>query len=443
MLVVARVSPWQANKFILWELPVELGGRVLGLLPFKSVAQLRTLSKKAPSWVTDCLRCTSCISINSPLLADSQVLSLPSGGLQNLTRLEFHRCTQLTDDALIGVFEKCSQLTHFLLKGSSRVTDVSICEIPQRFLRLQYLALCNLSAVTDASTIPIFRTCPLQHVDVYGTTGVTDASIELLGPALQFLSVSKNPNISDKSMSKCVRTSPHLQELYCYGCPISDSALQLLERCHNLRALSVSECEEVSDATIQAIGKGCRNLRYLSVNECHKVTDISINVLGSHCTKLRVLDVGACEGVTDQSIRTIGERCSHLEKLYVWGCFQVTDASISVVAANCCRLRRLVVSGCKDVTDVSISQVARFCPNLQLLNVGECKHITDISISLVGQRCSKIEQLSAYGCPGVTVSSLQKVVQGCALREDLYGCHPLWLFYEAKYEVESESDSDI
>ncbi|KAK3241118.1 hypothetical protein CYMTET_49089 [Cymbomonas tetramitiformis] len=61
----------------------------------------------------------------------------------------------------------------------------------------------------------------LQHLDVMGCSGVTDASIRVVGehcPQLQHLDVMGCSGVTDASIRVVVERCPQLQRLYAIGC---------------------------------------------------------------------------------------------------------------------------------------------------------------------------------------------------------------------------------
>ncbi len=117
---------------------------------------------------------------------------------------------------------------------------------------------------------------------------------------LTLINFGDNPRLTSLGIhTLCLGNSLKLEELQLGGLEkLKDDAFKHMGRLSNLKILSLSYCDALTDQTL-------------------------VNLAEQKCIKLRQLDLSSC-AVTDEGIRTLAAVCMDMEDLNVGGCTMVT-----------------------------------------------------------------------------------------------------------------------
>ena len=88
-------------------------------------------------------------------------------------------------------------------------------------------------------------------------------------------------------------------------------------QCRRLRTVDASNCERMSDAGVAAIG-ACRRISCLNLAGCTRLSDAGPTAFcrsPAAAQSLLLLDLSQCFQVTDVTLLAIGERCARLQSL--------------------------------------------------------------------------------------------------------------------------------
>ncbi|KAF1318179.1 F-box protein containing lrr, partial [Globisporangium splendens] len=224
----------------------------------------------------DCSRVTTrgfkC-SIDGRVAANMKAISLQRCQALNATVIEtfpaalievnLSYCEWGDDHALRALAKHCRLLTKVSLCHCKGVTDYGIAAFP------------------DSSTKPA-----LTNIDISHCTKITDVGIlALLTKALKLkaLVAAGLTMVEGLNMHGLVRTSNSLESLDFS----SNSRMQFMTTVHLIRVyanvkltdLSLSNCAQVTDATLVALGRYCPNLCTLRIASCPMVSDRGVQRL--------------------------------------------------------------------------------------------------------------------------------------------------------------------
>jgi hypothetical protein len=237
-------------------------------------------------------------------------------------------------------------------------------------------SIAELLACTNASTRP--RVTHLQCSSGYrGDPIITDADLQALLPYMTSL------------------TSIDARE--CDWAVTDTEMLAIASHCPCLTRLQVDDCgKRVTDVGIVAIASSCRRLTWLDVADCD-VTDDGLRTLAPLCVSLHHLSLSSCERVTDAGLEAIGEHCTRLEKLHIARTGAgVTDAGIRSVVIGCPDLALLDVGGARCLTDATLACIAEHCRNLTELRAGGNTVITVRGLDVVARRCTRLRRICLW-----------------------------------------------
>lgn len=205
--------------------------------------------------------------------------------------------------------------------------------------------------------------------------------------------------------------------------------------------LSLSECCNVSDASIVAAAVACGGtLRHVATNGCLKVGNVSAAALAKFCYKeLESWDARACPKLTDDGVVEVVEKCRALELVnlgrrtvghilstpvfganvggvFGGGTSGVTDRCLSSIR-KCPRLKALSLTGC-NVTDKGIESLLKsdddcnnnFEAGITRLSLNFTL-ITSLSLELISKHCINLKYLAIKGCTEIeNVSRIRDLI---------------------------------
>nr|XP_043623113.1 F-box/LRR-repeat protein 2-like [Erigeron canadensis] len=256
-----------------------------------------------------------------------------------------------------------------------------------------------------------------------------------------------------------VAASPNLKTFECHK-PLSNQHMSLLAQwCPNLSYLSISlnkcfdphdQAANFDDDGLCAVTNACMHLSSVLLNRRLHVSDVGVASLFVRSNSLTRLDLSECVNVTDESLKAIGES-SHLQSLSLAGCRWITDLGLEYLAKGKVRscLWKLNLAECDRISDDGIVLLKEMC-SLQDLNLSKCginvtdrgvqtamsqipgmflnlswlKKVMDVSIFAIGANCRNLVDISLVGCEGVTGKGLLAFVNHTSLQTiDLFSCH--------------------
>ncbi|XP_014278552.1 F-box/LRR-repeat protein 7 [Halyomorpha halys] len=287
-----------------------------------------------------------------------------SAGRASLRKVVIGEGAWITDKGILMMARRCPELTWLQVHGCSAITDSALFELVTRAVNLHHLDITGCIQISCVSVTPgpePPRRLLLQYLDLTDCNAVDDGGLRVI-----------------------VRNCPQLVYLYLRRCTkITDAGIKFVPSfCSGLRELSVSDCTQVTDFGLYELAKLGATLRYLSVAKCVRVSDAGLKVIARRCYKLRYLNARGCEAVSDDALTVIARSCPRLRALDVGKC-DVSDAGLRALAESCPNLKKLSLRMCDLVTDRGVQCIAYYCRGLQQLNIQDCQ------ISIEGYRAVK------------------------------------------------------
>lgn len=190
-----------------------------------------------------------------------------------------------------------------------------------------------------------------------------------------------------------------------------------------LQTLDLGFCVGLLDGAVFRIARNCHALVALGLTDCDQVTDASVIAAARHCP-LRVLNLRGCRHVSDAALTAIGRSCGNLESLNLAFCARVTDNGIFSLVSGCRRLTSLNLLNCGNATDEAGCAIARGFPALQVLVLACCEKITDRSVSAIASASNELRSLNLSFCENVSGRGIAEVAATCPALSELLlaGC---------------------
>ena len=133
----------------------------------------------------------------------------------------------------------------------------------------------------------------------------------------------------------------------------------------------------VRDVTVQEVADMHPDLRSLTLSGCDQITDVGLWALARSCTALRELRLSGCTKVTHIGLRSLSLRCRALEVIDLSHCPDIDDMGLRVLASGCWGLHTLSFKNCRRITDTGLTEIARMCKHLRDVDVSGCAKVCE------------------------------------------------------------------
>lgn len=223
--------------------------------------------------------------------------------------------------------------------------------------------------------------------------------------------------------------------------------VQMLRNCHQLRSLTLSGNDDVSDSVLEEIVTQHSQLKVLNIAWCEDLTSRMLKTIARYCTTLVRLDNGSIDGLdaaqlahalcqmpnlrwlnvstaafqashwamifdhcsllqyinisfTDFTAATMtymGQRCPHMKSVVMHG--EGTDSKVAALAKALPKLQALYLLDSCELTSLGIIELARYCKDLRKLDLSSCcaTAITNESVMALSRGCSELRWLDLTG----------------------------------------------
>ncbi|CAB3403188.1 unnamed protein product [Caenorhabditis bovis] len=304
-----------------------------------------------------------------------------------LKQLSLKGCENVHDSALKSFTAKCSNLEHLSLYRCKRVTDASCENLGRNCHKLKYLNLENCSSITERA---------LKHI--------SDGC-----PQLTYLNISWCDSVQDRGVQMILTNCPNLETLILRGCDgLTENVFApVQENMKNLTTLNLLSCF-ANDDTVAHISNGAPGIEYLCLSNCTNISNRSLVALGANSHNLKVLEVSSCSLLDDAGFVALAKGCRKLERLDLEDCSLITDQTIHMLTMNCPAIQELSLSHCELLTDESVQCLStKNRESLQVLELDNCPLLTDSTLSHL-RHCRQLKRIDLYDCQNVSKEAIQR-----------------------------------
>ncbi|KAK4774614.1 hypothetical protein SAY86_009549 [Trapa natans] len=329
----------------------------------------------------------------SQLLCDSRKMNkhffdLLVGG--SPTEIRVKDSSWLTEEELSESFKRCD------------TRNIMVLQLDQCGRCLPDYAISSISC--SASCFPALST-----ISITGACRLTDDGLATLissAPSLRSINISQCSLLTASSIVTLAnKVGSLLRELYIDDCQSIDAMLILpaLKRLENLQVLSVAGISSVSDDfVVEFVAQLGHNLRELVLSDCTNLTDASIKTIAEVCPGLLALNLVNLTKLTDSAVGYLANGCQALEKLILCRNTFSDEGIAAFLEASGELLQELSLNNVKKVsTDTAIS-LAKKSRKLQSLDLSWCRNMTDEAFGLIVDSCSCLKELKVFGCTQIT-----------------------------------------
>ncbi|XP_027332802.1 EIN3-binding F-box protein 1-like isoform X2 [Abrus precatorius] len=356
------------------------------------------------------------------------------GGLGKLSIRGSNSVRGVTNLGLTAVAHGCPSLRSLSLWNVSSIADEGLSEIAKGCHMLEKLDLCLCSSISNKGLIAIAEGCPnLTTLNIESCSKIGNEGLQAIAkfcPKLQSISIKDCPLVGDHGVSSLLSLVSDLQRVKLQALNITDFSLAVIG--HYGKAITnlvLSGLQNVSERGfwVMGVANGLQKLVSLSVTSCRGVTDASIEAMGKGCTNLKQMCLRRCCFVSDGGLVAFGKAAGSLESLQLEECNRVTQCGIIGALSNIkTKLKSLTLVKCMGVKDIDMeASMLSPCESLRSLTIQNCPGFCSASLAIVGKLCPQLQHLNLTGLYGITDAGLLPLLENCEaglVKVNLTGC---------------------
>ncbi|OMO57778.1 hypothetical protein COLO4_35110 [Corchorus olitorius] len=263
-------------------------------------------------------------------------------GCTNLKQMCLRRCCFVSDEGLVGFAKSAGSLECLQLEECNRATQSGIVGVLSN-CGLKSLTLVKCMGIKDMSFVaPLSSTCnSLKSLSVRNCPGFGSSSLAMVGklcPQLQHVDLSGLYGITDAGLMPLLEScEAGLVKVNLSGClNLTDEVVLALTRLHGgtLELLNLDGCRRITDASLAAVADNCYFLSDLDVSKC-AITDSGVAVL-SHAEQLnlQVLSFSGCSGVSNKSMPFLKKLGKTLVGLNLQNCNSISSRTVELLVES-------------------------------------------------------------------------------------------------------------
>ncbi|KAE8713928.1 EIN3-binding F-box protein 2 [Hibiscus syriacus] len=258
-------------------------------------------------------------------------------GLQRLVSLTITSCSGVTDVSLEAIGKGCKNLKQMCLSRCCFVSGDGLVAFAKSAGFLECLQLEECNRVAQSGIIGVLSNCGLKSLTLVKCMGITDISLEVpfSSPcnSLKSFSIRNCPGFGTVSLAMVGKFCPQLQHIDLSGlCGITDAGLlPLLQNCESgLVKVNLSGCLNLTDETLVSLTRlHGATLELLNLDGCRRITDASLVAVADNCLFLSDLDVSR-SAITDVGVAALSQAGQlNLQVLSFSGCSGVSNKTLT------------------------------------------------------------------------------------------------------------------
>ncbi|KAF8406936.1 hypothetical protein HHK36_006057 [Tetracentron sinense] len=288
-------------------------------------------------------------------------------GLQKLKSFTITSCQGVTDVGLEAMGKGCPNLQQLSLRKCPFLSDDGLVAFALTAGSLASLQLEECNTITQSGVLGALSNCgaKLKALVLVKCMGIKDTvfGLPLLSPckSLRSLSICNCPGFGSAGLAMVSKLCPQLQHVDLSGLHgITDAGfLPLLERCEaGLVKVNLSGCMNLTDVVVLTMAKlHGRTLQLLNLDGCTKITDASLVAVADNCMLLRDLDVSNC-AISDFGIAALScAKQLDLQILSLSGCSKVSDKSMPFLGKLGQNLLGLNIQHCNSISSCMVENL--------------------------------------------------------------------------------------
>lgn len=366
---------------------------------------------------------------------------------KQLVAIDFTDLGNLSDATLLTLAENCPKIQGINLTGCKKITSEGVVALARSCRLLRRVKLCGCENVGDEAVIALTQYCPaLLEVDMVNCPKISDRSVqEIWRRSYQMrelrlghcgdLTDNAFPSARPSTGTPLLGTSQYTTGLaafasdsaptsrgaspgHAYGNEHDNSLIRTMtapipaeiqpnRMFDHLRILDLTNCNSISDDTVEGIVANVPRLKNFALTKCTRLTDESLYSIAKLGKNLHYLHLGHVSNITDRAVTHLARACTRLRYIDVACCPNLTDLSVTEIANNMPKLRRIGLVKVVNLTDQAIYGLVDRYTSLERIHLSYCENVSVPAIFCVVQRLPRLTHLSLTGVPAFRRSELQ------------------------------------
>ncbi|KAL3650705.1 Transcription factor COE2 [Castilleja foliolosa] len=368
-------------------------------------------------------------------LAAISVGTASRGGLGKLSIRGNKSTRRLTDLGLKAVARGCPSLKVLSLWNLSSVGDEGLSEIATGCRFIEKLDLSNCPAITDKGLVSYAVNCPnLMSVTLESCPNISNEGLKALGqncPNLKSITLKNCPLVGDKGIAGLFTSAGHvLAKANIQALNITDVSLAVIGHYGSaLTDLALVDLQNVNERGFWVMGKGqgLQKLKFLSITSCQGVSDAALDAIGQGCPDLKSIVLRKCPLLSDGGVVSFAKAAVSLESVELEEIHRITQFGVFGVLANCNgKLKALALANCMGIKDVAFQfSLNSLCYTLRSLTIRCCPGLGDFGLGVLGRLCPKLTHVDLTGLHRITDSGVLPLFQNSEsglAKVNLSGC---------------------
>ncbi|KAL9543806.1 hypothetical protein MBANPS3_007934 [Mucor bainieri] len=116
------------------------------------------------------------------------------------------------------------------------------------------------------------------------------------------------------------------------------------------------------------------DLELLNLDLCSQLTNKALIQITKPLHDLRVLSVDQCELIGDESVEALVNSCPYIQELYL-GSTHITDNALNLIATKFILLTHLHLPGCEYISEMGVDKVTSECKTLRYIDLQDCYNV--------------------------------------------------------------------
>jgi F-box and leucine-rich repeat protein 2/20 len=257
-----------------------------------SIASNKVTDIGIAALASGCPQVRSFSANDCPSISTAGIMAL-SHGCKELRTINLEDCKCVRNTSLFRIAEGCPELTSFTLSSNDLVTNAGISRIAGGCRKLISITINDCDEIDDTALIAIGSSCHNLLKVVIGSNlsshNFSDRGLIAVAcgcPALEWISISKCPNITDAGMTV------------------------LAQKCFQLKSISL-RYSNVSDVSLTAFATNSRKLQSVSFHRCDCITSTGLSILAAECTQMQSMNFKI------SSVKVMDENLLSLRRKYL------------------------------------------------------------------------------------------------------------------------------
>eukprot|EP01087_Luapelamoeba_hula_P016366 TRINITY_DN5030_c0_g3_i2.p1 TRINITY_DN5030_c0_g3~~TRINITY_DN5030_c0_g3_i2.p1 ORF type:complete len:491 (+),score=33.38 TRINITY_DN5030_c0_g3_i2:136-1608(+) len=232
----------------------------------------------------------------------------------NLQELDLHANEHLSVGAFRTILSRCSRLVSVDLNGCVIAPTEQWGLLGPVCSNLVTLNLAGTS-IDDAGLKHILTSSSrLFRLNLRGCKNITDAGLTHVSAGLHSIDIFDCTQLTSSAIAIVASRCPKLYEIRLPSSVSDSSLIALSHSASNLRIIQMPSSPLVTDKGVRSILDGCLQLKTLNILQCRQITDDAfLGDIPLH--NLSAIDLSRCTNITNRTLKSLASRCPNLKSL--------------------------------------------------------------------------------------------------------------------------------